>query len=402
MQFTTSRGKAATKGKSPGFATLDPNAVYRVVDERAKGKPVVSSGTGLEGLQAAQASVAQLNAQQGKKNNWRVEMVDPVTGRVSVVADANPRKGLLGKIADIALPVAASFIPGVGPVLGAAIGSAASSVAQGRSLENTLLRSGLSAATAGAMNLTGADRAISNTLSNAFAPAASEAAKTGLQKAAEAGVGEIVVSGTRSALPSLISGAVSGGLGSQLAGMGPSNEIVVSGSSPTSPPQAMPIVPPLAPFAPAPMPAPEIVVSGATPQEPEMVPSVIPPVAPAAPTTPNDIQDAFDQEFGDPDANKSSLLDEIIKYYALGAGGLELLGGALGGRGGSGAGTPYNSQLGPMPTFARSAFTPFTGDYETYGFGPEWNFFGGTPPPTPSGPPAGILPPAALPDMRLV
>jgi hypothetical protein len=146
----------------------------------------------------------------------------------------------------------------------------------------------------------------------------------------------------------------------------------------------------------------EIISEGTPRQEPDPTTPVVPPVSPAAPTTPKDIQDAFDEEFGDPEAKKNSLLDEIIKYYTLGAGALDLLGGALGGRGGSGAGTPYNSQLGPMPTFGRSAFTPFTGDYETYGFGPEWNFFGGTPPPTPSGPPAGILPPAANPNFRLV
>jgi hypothetical protein len=114
------------------------------------------------------------------------------------------------------------------------------------------------------------------------------------------------------------------------------------------------------------------------------------------------VQDLIDRGVTASGDTKNSLLDEIIKYYALASGGLDLLGGALGGRGSSGAGTPYTSQLGPMPTFGRSAFTPFTGDYETYGFGPEWNFFGGTPPPTPSGPPAGILPPAANPNFRLV
>lgn len=99
----------------------------------------------------------------------------------------------------------------------------------------------------------------------------------------------------------------------------------------------------------------------------------------------------------------NSLLDEIIKYYTLASGGLDLLGGALGG-GGGGAGrmTPYVSQLGPMPTFTRGAFTPFGGDYETYGFGPEFNFFGGAPTPIPSAPAFGLLPPAANPNFGLV
>jgi len=156
MQFQTSRGKAATKGKSPGFATLDPNAVYRVVDERAKGKPVVSSGTGLEGLQAAQASVAQLNAQQGKKNNWRVEMVDPTTGRVSVVADANPKKNVLGKIASVALPVGAAILTGGASIpVKIAAGAAASGLGAAAAGRDPLKGALIGGLTAGAGGLGG-------------------------------------------------------------------------------------------------------------------------------------------------------------------------------------------------------------------------------------------------------
>jgi hypothetical protein len=104
-----------------------------------------------------------------------------------------------------------------------------------------------------------------------------------------------------------------------------------------------------------------------------------------------------------PNPSDRSLLDDIIKYYSLGSAGLDLLGGALGG-GGGGAGqmTPYVSQLGPMPTFARGAMTPFGGDYETYGFGPEFNFFGGAPAPAPTAPAFGLLPPAAQPERGMV
>jgi hypothetical protein len=99
-------------------------------------------------------------------------------------------------------------------------------------------------------------------------------------------------------------------------------------------------------------------------------------------------------------AEKNSLLDDIIKYYSLGSAGLELLGGALG-AGGGGTAAPHTSRLGAMPTFTRGAFTPFAGDYETYGFGPEFNFFGGAPTPTPTAPDMSILPPAAQPGPRL-
>lgn len=68
-----------------------------------------------------------------------------------------------------------------------------------------------------------------------------------------------------------------------------------------------------------------------------------------------------------------SLLNDILKYYSLGSGVLDMLGV---GKGGAGSTTPYTSVLGNVPTFGRGAFQPFTGDYETYAQGPEWNFFG--------------------------
>jgi len=102
----------------------------------------------------------------------------------------------------------------------------------------------------------------------------------------------------------------------------------------------------------------------------------------------------------------NSLLDEIIKYYSLGSIGLDALGGALGLGGGGGGGgqaaAPYVSQLGPMPTFTRGGFQPYTGDYETYGFGPEFNFFGGPTPITPTAPAMGVLGPNTPVDTTLI
>lgn len=218
--FYTDKGRLAGYGGKGGFIAVDPNAQYRMWDERGKNKVIVS-GTGQDALQQIYNTANQFNKEQGKKANWGIERLNPATGKWERVAENDPAKNIGGKIADIALPVAASFIPGVGPVLGAALGSAASSVAQGRSLENTLMRAGLSAATAGAMKLTGVDKAISGALNNVIAPTVSEATKTGLQKAAEAGLNEIIVSGTRSAIPAIVSGAVGSGLSSQLASMVP-------------------------------------------------------------------------------------------------------------------------------------------------------------------------------------
>lgn len=237
-QFMTDRGAAAGYGSNKsGFIAADPNAQYRMFDERGKNK-IVAEGTGLDALKNIYGLANQFNKEQGKKANYGIERLNPATGKWERIVENDPAKNIAGKIADIALPVAASFIPGVGPVLGAALGSGLSSVAQGRSLKDTLLRSGLSAATAGAMGLTGADKAISGALSSAFAPAAGEVARTAAQRAAEG----IIVSGARSALPAVISSAVGGGLGSQLASMAPGQGANRADffQQPTTPPVQMP------------------------------------------------------------------------------------------------------------------------------------------------------------------
>lgn len=81
-----------------------------------------------------------------------------------------------------------------------------------------------------------------------------------------------------------------------------------------------------------------------------------------------------------------SLLDQIMKYGSLASLASNALGDLFGGGGGAGGvTTPYTSTLGPAPTFGRGTFQPYTGNYETYGQGPEWNFF--TPTTTPAAAP---------------
>lgn len=82
--------------------------------------------------------------------------------------------------------------------------------------------------------------------------------------------------------------------------------------------------------------------------------------------------------------NKNSTLDDILKYYTLGSGLLDLLGGGGGGARQPVPSSAYGSLLGGVPNFGRGPFTPYPGDYEKYAFGPEWNFFGGAPASTPT------------------
>lgn len=414
--FVTNKGKAAkTKASKSGFIPLNPNWQYRIVNERGKNQ-VVASGIGEQGLQDVYSMAQRLSAEQGKKANWKVEVFDPSVGSWKVYADDDPPGnvgkilgdvalgagvGLLGaatgglglaalpaagiggalggglsaagvNVTDVALPVAATLaFPGLGPVLAPTLGSAASSAAQGRSLEDTLLRSAITAGTAGLMQGTG----LGQDISSALGVGQSAAATAASQKAAEQ-AGNILVE--RSLAPLIASGA--GSLASTLPDL---TKTLVDLPDVTAPPtEGEPIT-----------------VTGQRPPTPETLPISGSLLATAPLTTglPDLTKTPIEPEV-EPEA-KNSLLDDVIKYYSLGSIGLDALGGVLGGvlgGGGGQAAAPYVFQLGPMPTFARGEFTPYTGDYETYGFGPEFNFFGG---PTPDTPTAPILPTAPVVDM---
>jgi hypothetical protein len=186
----------------------------------------------------------------------------------------------------------------------------------------------------------------------------------------------------------------------------PDNSMILTGQTPPPAPEVPPLVPPIPTPAPAPVVTPEgeMILTGNRPPVESPARPALPPLpvgfdpGPLGSTLPDMTKTPVDV----PNPSERSLLDEIIKYYRLASTGLDLLGGAFGGGGGAGRMTPYASQLGPMPTFTRGPFTPFGGDYETYGFGPEFNFFGGAPAPTLTGPAMGILPPRANPGFGIV
>ena len=406
--FYTDRGRLAGYDGKGGFIAADPNAQYRMYDERGKNR-IVAEGTGVEALQNIYNIANQFNTEQGKKANWGIERLNPATGQWERISENDPAKNIGGKIADIALPVAGALIAGP---LGAAAGSGLSSVAQGRSLEDTLLRAAISggATFAGGQVLGGAPgggaSGVGGTLGGSLAAAGPAA-----QAALNATLPGIIVSGALgSAAGSALGSAAGSVLGSALTSgaaptpaqpapaqqqpveITPEGDLILTGTRPAVPTgigigAIAPTLPNLIPSSvPTPDVTPEIVVEGTSPsQKPLPVEALIP--TSIAPALPNLIPSSVPT----PDVGGNSLLDDIIKYYSLGSGALDLLGGVLGGGGGPAA-TPYVSQLGPAPTFSRGAFRPFAGDYETYGFGPEFNFFGGAPAPTPTAPVMSILP----------
>ena len=102
------------------------------------------------------------------------------------------------------------------------------------------------------------------------------------------------------------------------------------------------------------------------------------------PPTPTTQQGPIDS----PDVNKNLLQKitagmNLTDYLTLAGLAGSAAGGLFGGGGGGGvaATSPYTSLLGPAPTLggspaaARQMNAPYAGDYETYGMGPEYQFF---------------------------
>jgi hypothetical protein len=192
FQFMTDRGRQAGYGKgNTGFITADPNAQYRMWDERGKNR-IVSEGTGVEALQNIYNTANQFNKEQGKKANWGIERLNPTTGQWERIAENDPAKNVVGKIADVALPTIGAIIAGP---LGAAAGSAVSGVAQGRAIEDIALR----AAIAGGATYAGGQL---------FGPAAGGAGGAKAGSAASSLAGSTLGAGTM------------GAVGAQLAGVG--------------------------------------------------------------------------------------------------------------------------------------------------------------------------------------
>lgn len=436
--FTTNAGRAAkTKASPSGFVALNPNAQYRLVNERGKNQ-VVASGTGEGGLQSAYQIAQQLSAEQGKKADWKLEVFDPAVGKWVVQADDDPKGSILGTIADIALPLAgAVLLPGVGGALGGALGaglgaaggSTLSSVAQGRSLGDTLMRAGLSGVTAGGLSAaSGAPFIPAGAPSGALGGAAAGSAlgagtmaQAGLQaaglrslatpgitvlgNAAGAGIGSAGAA-LGSAAGSALGAAATGGEQAPAPTPAPAPtlepEIVVerpalpAGFDPGS---IAPVLPNLIPSVAAPTPdvSPEIVVErDRAPTSFEEPPAALPPVAPDFTNLPQPDVSVPEPEKSFLDKLKENL--GVTDYLRLAALGVGLLSGGGGGRGalgtipgglfggGSGVfsgGLPAATLPGASTNFAPRTADDLgpqtTQDWYRYGYGPEQSFFGYVP-----------------------
>jgi hypothetical protein len=127
----------------------------RLVDPKTGA--VLYEGVGPEGAKYATGIANALSEDRGRKASWSIELDKGDSFQQTGYDRKDPKNSLLGTLGDIALPIlGAALMPVTGGMsaalaagLGAAGGSAVSSLAQGRSLENTLLRAGISGLGAG-------------------------------------------------------------------------------------------------------------------------------------------------------------------------------------------------------------------------------------------------------------
>lgn len=390
----------------------------RLVDNKGK---VLFSGIGPDAARQAVALGQSISDEKGNKAGWTIQTGDrylntdgTVGGtRWSDVANEKVNKSVLGKIADVALPVVGGILAGP---LGAAAGSAASSVAQGRSLEGTLLRAALAGGTSALMP--GAPPAGSDAAVNAAADAALQnAVNAGAQAGSQAlgsvygstlgsalgsaatsavapAVGDIVVTAARNAAPTSLFPAVTGGISNTLL-----DRVITPPAQVQQPPAEQPLEA-----------GPEIVATAQTGAQIPVVPPPIPDVGSLEKFTP--IEEILKDVAMTPE--KQSLLDRLtanmslVDYLQLagiaGSAGASLLGG---GGGGTGTAVPYVSPFGPgvgmggLPAGQDRRVDPNIADYEKYGFGPEALFFAAQPgpvlAPTTPGPASAMVNPQYVP-----
>lgn len=379
----------------------------RIVDKNGE---VLFSGVGPDAARQAVAVGQNLSDTLGNKAGWTIQTgertinTDGSVGpmRYFDVANEKVNKSVLGKIADIALPVVGGILGGP---LGAAAGSAASSVAQGRSIEDILLRSAIAGGTS--MLIPGgpspADTA-AQTVGQTAGQAAGQAVGQAATQAATQAAGDIVVNAI---VPSLLSQAIGGAAGGLASSIVPSffdsAQLAEVPATPTQQPavEATPVTPQFPE---------EILVTAKN--QPFLLDSVAPALTSAVAATA--IPELTTPSTTTAKPEKKGIFEKPVKDWgvgdwldaaAVGGVGADLLKQLIGG-GGSGTAVPYVSPFGPgmgaggMPTGPSRQLNPTIADYERYGFGPEALFFApqsNVVAPTTTGPASAMVNPQYVP-----
>lgn len=232
----SNQGRTTASYGTGNNLVVAPDTPVRLVNN-ATGE-VVYSGVGYEGAQGAIDAANALSASAGKKANWDIQVAGPTMQGFQSVSTDRPDVSGLGIVADVALPVAGSLLAGplgLGALglgtagtaaAGAALGSGLSSAAQGRSIEDALLRAAIAgggsylgsqlfapgAAPTGAT--VGENLPSWGVLAEPYARAAEAALAGSISGSAPAAVGDIVVTAL-GRIPTTVGGAF-GGLATSL------------------------------------------------------------------------------------------------------------------------------------------------------------------------------------------
>lgn len=375
VNFQGTSGYYDTKEKAQDirYLTPDANASYRLVSP--KSGQVLGTGTGQQGLLDLATQANRLNTELGREADWQLIQTGPGGDQVIGTNKYNSDRTLLGKIfgpiLDVGLPVLGTVFGGP---LGAAIGSGVASAANDRSLESALLRAAIAGGTSALMPGGGgaASSTGSQTAGQVAGQAATQAAGQAATQAATQAAGDIVVNAI---LPSLTSQLAAGGVSGLASSLIPSffDSAQLSDVAPTQQPSTPSVSPE------------DIVVTAA--KSGFTLPAAAAvgvgaggllgaTTSPATSTTAATTDKNLLQKI----AGNMSISDYLTLAGLVGGAASGLFGG--GGGGGAVATSPYTSLLGPAPTLggAQTATTrqmnvPFAGDYEQYGFGPEYQFF---------------------------
>jgi len=428
-------------GVDGSFYTVTPNQPVRLVD--LKTNKVVFEGTGFDAARKATELAQGLTDTLGRKAQYNIQTADP-SGAFKTVASEQLNKSTLGQVADLALPIAGTLLAGplgLGALglggagtaaLGSAIGSGISSAAQGRSLQDSLVRAAIAGGGSylgGQLFAPGAPAAMTG-INSDLIPNALQGLNFGslTSAAIPAGVGgaasDILVNAARNAASNVIGSAAGSAVGSSIPSLinSPSampEDIVVTAREkpalnlgpdfniggmlntlpslvdmPTSIPEDIVVTgrekPTLTPggalgsvsslINPQPSMPDEIVVTGSRPQEPNIggvlgqvlggtLGGTVNPLPPTfSTTTPSSTKDGV--------LGTGLTLPQLLSIGGVGADLLQSL--LAGGGGGTGTGAPYVSPFGGGVGFAPGRdmrVNPNILDYERYGFGPEAMFF---------------------------
>jgi hypothetical protein len=216
---TTGQVVRFDEGDRNAPVVFQPGQNYVLTD--ASGKNVVGRASSMEEMQALVA------AQKKMPYGFQLHQADAQGNfqpGMQLFGESDPRaEGAMGALVKYGLPIAASFVPGLNVLTGAALAggtTAAGNLMTGETPKKALISGLIAAGTQGVLKGTGLDKVIGNAL-----PFANRAAETGVNVAAQQGAQNAIQQGIEqglitvtnrvgsNVLGNLASGAISSGLG---------------------------------------------------------------------------------------------------------------------------------------------------------------------------------------------